>query len=442
MSGSVNDDSTSAQGLKQLKDSSNGQVVSPETAPPREHESYEDREDYLRELRLFLESLCCDVCRFRHVVEDRIAPDEVRIRQEVSLGIPGAFADISVTIPHQAPYFVEVKYGYTKDAIVAAMSRKFGASTAESPRASRVLLLVGSDVLREWTDFRPELEAVIHPGLELEVWDENRLFESVHKYFNVKPTSLGENDMSLLRSAIDRVKGAQAFGSEFTEDPLQVSLLWNFSFWDLRRLHESGRSSREMMPPGSYKGVVSLFADLSCFSSYVRDTRDEKVVRQVLTAFYAKTRHQITDFGGMLYQFLGDGVMALFGLPMQRGGYIESALECGRAMLEIGDSVATQWQRRIDHVEKSAGCHVGIAIGDLNMMSLRPFSRLYMGAIADSLNMASRLADAATAGEIVVSNTFYQRLTAVDQRAFARMDPIEAHNMGALRAWKLTRRSA
>src|SRR5687767_13374624 len=66
------------------------------------------------ELRLFLEEICCNLCRFRHVRADGIPPERVRIDQEVCLGGSGAvFADIRVRAPGIAPYFVEVKYGYT-----------------------------------------------------------------------------------------------------------------------------------------------------------------------------------------------------------------------------------------------------------------------------------------------------------------------------------------
>ena len=43
--------------------------------------------DDLFELRLFLEELICNVCRFIHA-EQGISLKELRIRQEVSLGIP------------------------------------------------------------------------------------------------------------------------------------------------------------------------------------------------------------------------------------------------------------------------------------------------------------------------------------------------------------------
>ena len=50
----------------------------------------------LDEFRLLLEELCCDLCRFEHVTNDRLAPEAVRIDREYWLAAPGAFADIRV----------------------------------------------------------------------------------------------------------------------------------------------------------------------------------------------------------------------------------------------------------------------------------------------------------------------------------------------------------
>src|SRR5690348_635867 len=75
----------------------------------------------LLETRLFLEEICCDLCRFQHSAEDGVAPEDVRIRQEVSLGAPGAFADIQVRVPGSRPYFIEVKWGYEAEQLVEVM---------------------------------------------------------------------------------------------------------------------------------------------------------------------------------------------------------------------------------------------------------------------------------------------------------------------------------
>jgi class 3 adenylate cyclase len=137
-------------------------------------------------------------------------------------------------------------------------------------------------------------------------------------------------DLLDVRDAIDRAKGLHAFGPDYQGSNLGASLLWHLGFWRVGALrqrwiatHPGERfSKRAVLPPGTYHDVAVIMADLTAFSSYVRDTRDERVVRDCLTAFYAKSRHQIINAGGMLYQFLGDAVIALFGVPDRPGDYL------------------------------------------------------------------------------------------------------------------------
>jgi adenylate cyclase len=145
----------------------------------------------------------------------------------------------------------------------------------------------------------------------------------------------------------------------------------------------------------------------------------------------------VLNAGGMLNQFVGDSVMALFGVPEAQDDYEVRALRCALDMLNIGASVANDWQRHIDHVQDAAGCHVGMAIGDLNIVSMRPFSRAYMGAVGEANNIASRLTSVAADGEIVISNHLYQRLPPALQSAFHALEAIDAKNIGRIQAWKL-----
>ena len=178
-------------------------------------------------------------------------------------------------------------------------------------------------------------------------------------------------------------------------------------------------------------------ADFCSYSSYVRDTRDEAVSRRWLTSFAAKTRYRIINDGGMLYQFAGDSVVGLFGVPEKAPGYLAHALECARGLIDIGASVATGWQRQIDRIQPDAGVHVSMTLGDLQVLSLRPLSRTHMGVIGDSINLADRLNGVAGCDEIVVSNTFRQGLPDGVREEFLELAPVDAKNIGRVRAWKL-----
>jgi class 3 adenylate cyclase len=51
--------------------------------------------------------------------------------------------------------------------------------------------------------------------------------------------------------------------------------------------------------------------------------------------------------------------------------------------------------------------------------------------------MAARLCGVAGPSEVVVSNTFLQLLDPLVQTRFTELDPVDARNVGRIRAWKL-----
>ena len=79
----------------------------------------------------------------------------------------------------------------------------------------------------------------------------------------------------------------------------------------------------------------------------------------------------------------------------------------------------------------------GLALGDLQVLSLRPLSRTHMGVIGGSINLAARLNGVAGCDDIVVSNMLHQRLPDDVRAEFLELAPIDAKNIGRVRAWKL-----
>ena len=137
-------------------------------------------------------------------------------------------------------------------------------------------------------------------------------------------------------------------------------------------------------------------------------------------------------------EFSGDEAVGFFGIPDQRPDYVQETLDAATALIDIGNAVSNHWQRSIDRVQKSGGVHIGIALGDLQAVSMQPFGRAPMGVIGDSINMAARLMATAGPNEIVVSNAFYRELDDNAASGFQEIEPLEAHNVGRIKAWKLS----
>jgi adenylate cyclase len=218
-----------------------------------------------------------------------------------------------------------------------------------------------------------------------------------------------------------------------------AALLWHFSSWELGRLHrERDLAPADILKQSVYEDVVIVMADLCSFSSYVRDTRDPRQIRRRLSEFYSLARHAVLNAGGMLYQFVGDEVVALFGIYEPAPSAASKTLRCIRSLFNAGNAVSHAWQRNLDRLQPSRGVHIGIAAGHLNVLPLRPFSHSHIGFIGDGLNMAARLMMQAASSQVVVSNGFYSLLDTANQALFEEIEPIDAKNVGRIRAFRTT----
>ena len=88
--------------------------------------------------------------------------------------------------------------------------------------------------------------------------------------------------------------------------------------------------------------VTVLFADVTG-STAMGEQADPEALRVLLTRFYGIAKEVVASYGGTLEKFIGDAVMAVFGLPAE--------LEAGIRVLEgLGDfdylSRVEQYARR------------------------------------------------------------------------------------------------
>ena len=366
--------------------------------------------------------------------------EAVGIDREVFLNKPDCFADIRVAPGPAAPFFVEVKFGYGNEKLLSRLRCKFGSAPAEISE-EMIVLVLDTEGRSGWPQLARDIRQALDPAFKLELWNEEVLLNLLKDQFGISLRNLDPDSLLELRDAIDRAKGSYAFGndptSSYIHHPLHAQLIWHLGFWRVKNLRERHNCEpRDILAPALYRKVIVVVADMCGFSGYVRATEDEQIIRDNLTAFYSKARYQITNSGGLLVQFVGDEVIAVFGIPDGSPVDSQAALRTAERLLQIGRSVTAEWQRQINLIQPVKGFHAGINIGDLQMVSLRPFSRTHMGVVGDNINTAARLMRVAGPNEIMISNAFRNCLPSDAQSTFTEMPPVEAKNIGAVRAWK------
>jgi class 3 adenylate cyclase len=115
--------------------------------------------------------------------------------------------------------------------------------------------------------------------------------------------------------------------------------------------------------PEERKLVTILFADVADSTS-LGETLDPEDVHALMGRYYTHAHRVVANHGGTLEKFIGDAVMAIFGLPQAHGDDAERALA---AALALRDSVATD-----EVLGESFQLRMGVNTGEVVASSDRP----------------------------------------------------------------------
>jgi class 3 adenylate cyclase/tetratricopeptide (TPR) repeat protein len=147
------------------------------------------------------------------------------------------------------------------------------------------------------------------------------------------------------------------------------------------------------------KVVTVLFADLAD-STQLAGTLDPERFREVMAAFYRSASEELESLRGRAEKFVGDAVMAVWGLPH---AHIDDALRAVRAGFVIRDRISRLGGAMSLPVPLRV--RIGINSGPVAAGS-GPAGQFLVSGVP--VNLASRLQSAAEPGEILVGETTYQ----------------------------------
>ena len=150
------------------------------------------------------------------------------------------------------------------------------------------------------------------------------------------------------------------------------------------------------MPAGERKLVTVLFADVTG-STALGEHLDPERLREVLETFFAAMREEIEAEGGTVEKFIGDAVMAAFGVPVAHEDDPARALRAASRMLTRLESVNEELSDRHD---VRLQIRIGVNTGEvLATTSPQPGEPMVTG---DVVNAAARLQAAAEPGTAVL----------------------------------------
>jgi adenylate cyclase len=148
--------------------------------------------------------------------------------------------------------------------------------------------------------------------------------------------------------------------------------------------------------------VAMLFADLRGWTSFVDAVEPEELMR-VLGEFHAKIGGLVRQFDATVGFLEGDGVQLFFNDPIEVPDAALRAVRLACALREEMAKLTPQWHK----LGYDLGCGTGIALGYATCGEVGFEGRSDYAAIGAVTNLASRLADEAAAGQILIEQRLY-----------------------------------
>lgn len=154
--------------------------------------------------------------------------------------------------------------------------------------------------------------------------------------------------------------------------------------------------------PRAYTATV-LFSDLKGFTAMSNQLPAQEV-GELLNRYFELMTQLVFDHGGTLDKFIGDGMMVLFGAPMEMppAEQARRACQCALAMQQEIPNLRQLWK---EHGQSSPTCRIGIHQGPVVVGNFGSEHRMDYTSLGTTVNLASRLETACPPGEVLVSQS-------------------------------------
>jgi len=138
---------------------------------------------------------------------------------------------------------------------------------------------------------------------------------------------------------------------------------------------------------GEIKEVTLLFADLRDFTKLVESSPPREVVR-IINCYFTEMAEAIHLHKGLVLQFIGDEIEAVFGAPLSLDDHprfaVRTALEMRQRLEQVNQNLKSQNYPLLRH-------GIGIHTGQVVAANIGSLDRLSYALIGDSVNVASRI---------------------------------------------------
>jgi class 3 adenylate cyclase len=192
---------------------------------------------------------------------------------------------------------------------------------------------------------------------------------------------------------------------------------------------------------GEKRTVSLLMSDLRGFTAAADRLEPEQVVR-LLNNYLGAMAEVITSFQGTIDEFIGDGILALFGAPHEGPDDAQRAAACAVAMqLAMAEVNETNRRDGLPEVQMGVAVHTGeVIVGNIGSQT-----RAKYGVVGTNVNLTARIESFTLPGQVLVSqptvDSAGDTLLLGESRTFQAKgfkDPVTAYELKGVRGPQTT----
>ena len=177
-------------------------------------------------------------------------------------------------------------------------------------------------------------------------------------------------------------------------------------------------SNEEIKVGGVKKDVTLMFIDIRGFTTLSEKMNPEKVI-DILNDYLDLCAQSIFKFEGTIDKFMGDGVMAIYGAPIEQDDHALRSVKTAIDIQEQSEALTTRIKEQYDY---EIGFGIGINSGECIVGNVGSKDRLDYTAIGDDVNLAARLESKAKAMQILISDKTYEKIK--DDVDVTKLEPV------------------
>jgi len=132
-----------------------------------------------------------------------------------------------------------------------------------------------------------------------------------------------------------------------------------------------------------------LFGDLRGFTAFAESHEPDQVA-EFLNRYLTEMSEAIMDHGGTLIAYMGDGIMAVFGMPIEQPDHADRSLAASHEMLFERLPRFNQWLSR-EGLGDGFRMGIGLSSGEVMSGQVGSERRMEYAAVGDTTNAAARL---------------------------------------------------